>query len=93
MLRTRQVEGFEQSIQLAYRQNIDRAERFIYIENQYFMRSGRHWNRPSMTNDIPERLVNRILQRAKAKRPFHVYIVMPMFPGGDPVSSGTAKYA
>jgi len=86
LLRTREAQGSEHSIQLAYRQNIDRAKRYIYIENQYFIGSGKHWDRSEVTNDIPERLVYRILRRAAANEQFHVYILNPMFPEGDPVS-------
>jgi len=81
----------EQSIRLAYQHNIERAERFIYIENQYFIGSGRHWGNASVDNDIPERIVQRILRANHEKKPFHVYIVMPMFPEGDPVSMGNLE--
>jgi phosphatidylserine/phosphatidylglycerophosphate/cardiolipin synthase-like enzyme len=87
LLRTTQAQGAEHSIQLAYRQNVDGAERFIYIENQFFMGSGQHWSqKSSIANDIPERLVKRILMQS-SKGPFHVYVVMPMFPEGDPVDA------
>ncbi len=91
LLRSDQAQQTEHSIQLAYRQNIDRAERFIYIENQYFMGSGKHWGQPSLRNDIPQRLVQRILTQAHAGKPFHVYVVMPMFPEGDPVSAANLE--
>jgi phospholipase D1/2 len=76
----------ELSIQDAYRQAIDQAERFIYIENQYFIGSGARWGSPSIANDIPERLLNKILERDGKKKDFHVYVVTPMFPEGDPSS-------
>jgi phospholipase D1/2 len=79
-------ESTEQSILRAYRRSIDQAERFIYIENQYFIGSGKYWGYDKARNDIPERLVRKILERYKKKQPFHVYIVMPMFPEGDPGS-------
>jgi phospholipase D1/2 len=82
LLRTDQAEDIEKSILLAYRHNIARAQRFIYIENQYFMGASAQWGRAE--NDLPAHLVDRILKRAEAKAPFHVYIVMPMFPEGDP---------
>jgi phosphatidylserine/phosphatidylglycerophosphate/cardiolipin synthase-like enzyme len=80
--------GFERSIQLAYRQAIDQAEKFVYIESQYLIGSGRRWGRGSIANTIPERLVERIKQRIRDGVPFHVYVVMPMFPEGVPNSVG-----
>jgi phospholipase D1/2 len=81
----------EQSILQAYDQAIDQAEEFIYIENQYLLGSGDKWGAPEIKNDIPVRIVNRILERAAAKVPFHVYIVMPMFPEGEPASDPMRK--
>ena len=83
------VPSAENSIQLAYQQAIGQAEKFIYIENQYLIGSGRRWQgeKSTITNDIPSYIVDRILTQAKAGKPFHVYIVKPMFPEGDPVSS------
>jgi phospholipase D1/2 len=77
----------ESSIGTAYLTAIYSAERFIYIETQYLIGSGEHWNRPSVQNRIPVAIVQRILQRWKRKLPFHTYIVLPMFPEGDPTSA------
>ena len=80
---------FERSIQDAYLRAIANAERFIHIENQYFIGSGREWIIPRewVQNEIPRALVSRILSRAEAKKPFHVYIVLPMMPEGNPFDS------
>jgi phospholipase D1/2 len=80
--------GTEASIQDMYRQAIGQADRFIYIENQYLIGSGKRWAdaRKSVANDVPERIVEKIL--SKKGKPFHVYVVTPMFPEGDPVSMG-----
>jgi len=82
------VPSAENSIQLAYQQAIGQAEKFIYIENQYLIGSGRRWQgaKSTITNDIPGCIVDRILAQAKSGKPFHVYIVKPMFPEGPPVS-------
>lgn len=80
--------GFERSIQLHYRQAIDQAEKFVYIESQYLIGAGNKWGRDSVKNTIPERLVERIKQRIRDDMPFHVYVVMPMFPEGIPNSVG-----
>lgn len=77
---------FERSIQNSYLRAIGRAERFIHIENQYFIGSGRRWPNPlaSIANDIPFALVDRIIKKHAAKQPFHVYVVLPMMPEGAP---------
>jgi phospholipase D1/2 len=80
-------EGYEHSIQESYLRAITRAERFIYIETQYLIGSGRLWDRPNQTgvaNQIPEKIVERILDRAKNKKPFHAYLLIPMYPEGAP---------
>jgi phosphatidylserine/phosphatidylglycerophosphate/cardiolipin synthase-like enzyme len=78
--------GYERSIQLAYRQAIDQAEAYIYIETQYLIGSGLHWGRDTVANTLPERIVQRIHDRILDAAPFHAYVVMPMFPEGDPIS-------
>jgi phospholipase D1/2 len=83
--------AYEKSIWEAYRRGIDVAERFIYIENQYFIGSGKNWGYDDSTNDIPERLVNKILERRAAGKEFHVYIVMPMFPEGKPTAGSACE--
>lgn len=87
------VPAAENSIELAYRRAIGQAEKFIYLENQYLIGSGLHWQDKGSDhlNDIPERIVAKILERAAAGKPFHVYIVKPMFPEGNPVGSTTLE--
>jgi phospholipase D1/2 len=82
------IPAAENSIQRAYQQAIAQAEKFIYIENQYLIGSGRRWQgaKSTINNDIPGCIVDRILAQAKAGKPFHVYIIKPMFPEGPPVS-------
>ena len=77
---------FEQSILRAYRQAIGQAEKFIYIETQYFIGGGKRWGVDSIQNDLPLRIVERIIERRKVGAPFHAYVVIPMYPEGDPVS-------
>jgi phospholipase D1/2 len=83
--------GFERSIQNSYVNSIQNAERFIFIENQYLIGSGARWNpaRPSVANGVPEAIVNRISSKIRANQPFHTYVVVPMFPEGDPVSGAS----
>jgi phospholipase D1/2 len=77
-------ETYERSIHDAYVHAIQRAQRFLYMESQYFIGTGSHKN---WVNHIPEAIVDRIRERAKEAKPFHAYIVLPAFPEGDPDSS------
>jgi phospholipase D1/2 len=79
----------ERSIQDFYIDTIRRAERFIYIETQYFIGSGTRWRnkRDSVANTIPEAIVERTKTMIRQGKPFHTYVVMPMFPEGDPTGA------
>lgn len=79
----------ERSIQDFYVDTIRRAERFIYIETQYLIGSGAKWKkaRNSVKNAIPEAIVERTKTMIRQGKPFHTYIVMPMFPEGAPAGS------
>ena len=79
--------SYERSIQDSYLKAIVQAERFIYIENQYFIGSGSKLSpvRKGVLNRIPEALVSRILAMKQAGRPFHVYVIMPQIPEGPAV--------
>lgn len=79
---------FEKSIQDAYVRAISGAQRFVYIESQYFIGAG-IWV-SGLDNLVPKTVVKRVLQMIDKKRPFHVYVVIPMFPEGDP-SSGALQ--
>ncbi|XP_020218200.1 phospholipase D delta [Cajanus cajan] len=77
----------DKSIQTAYIQAIRSAQHFIYIENQYFIGSSYAW--PSYKdagadNLIPMELALKIASKIRAKERFAVYIVLPMWPEGDP---------
>jgi len=77
---------YEDSIEQAYVNAIQNTKRFLYIESQYFIGSGSSWQRPSVTNRIPQTIVDKIIDKIAHKDDFHAYIVIPMFPEGDPVS-------
>nr|AEI99558.1 phospholipase D delta [Litchi chinensis] len=77
----------EKSIQAAYIQAIRSAQHYIYIENQYFLGSSYAW--PSYKdagadNLIPMELALKIASKIRAKERFAVYIIIPMWPEGDP---------
>ncbi|KAG6647222.1 hypothetical protein CIPAW_07G063600 [Carya illinoinensis] len=79
----------DKSIQTGYIQAIRSAKHFIYIENQYFLGSSYAW--PSYKNAgadnlIPMELALKIASKIRANERFAVYIVIPMWPEGDPKS-------
>ncbi|XP_019172212.1 PREDICTED: phospholipase D delta-like [Ipomoea nil] len=80
----------DRSIQTAYIQAIRSAKNFIYIENQYFLGSSYGW--PSYKDAgadhlIPMELALKIASKIRAKERFAVYVVVPMWPEGDPKSA------
>ncbi|XWS12056.1 hypothetical protein CRYUN_Cryun37aG0057900 [Craigia yunnanensis] len=79
----------EQSIHEAYVEAIRRAERFIYIENQYFIGGCHLWDKDKHSgcrNLIPVEIALKVASKIKAKERFSVYILIPMWPEGVPDS-------
>ncbi|XP_059643278.1 phospholipase D alpha 4 [Cornus florida] len=80
----------ERSVHEAYVEAIRRAERFIYIENQYFIGGCHLWEKKDQhcgcRNLIPIEIALKVASKIKAKERFAVYIVMPMWPEGVPES-------
>lgn len=79
----------DKSIQLAYIHHIRRARRFIFIENQYFLGSAQGWENEEgegidCKNLIPLELTMKIIEHIKQRKPFTVYVVLPMYPEGIP---------
>ncbi|GMH18923.1 hypothetical protein Nepgr_020764 [Nepenthes gracilis] len=84
----------DRSIQTAYVEAIRSAQRFIYIENQYFIGSSYAW--PSYKNAgadnlIPMELALKIACKIRAKERFAVYVVIPMWPEGVPSSASVQE--
>eukprot|EP00123_Amoebidium_parasiticum_P009478 comp19500_c0_seq1/m.22765 comp19500_c0_seq1/g.22765 ORF comp19500_c0_seq1/g.22765 comp19500_c0_seq1/m.22765 type:complete len:830 (-) comp19500_c0_seq1:566-3055(-) len=79
----------DMSIQRAYIHAIRRAKHHIYIENQYFLGSSQVWDPPvkGSTHMIPWEIVQKIRQKIFAGERFAVYIMVPLFPEGDPESA------
>ncbi|KAJ7953180.1 Phospholipase D [Quillaja saponaria] len=80
----------DKSIQTAYIQAIRSAQHYIYIENQYFLGSSYAW--PSYKNAgadnlIPMELAQKIASKIRANERFSVYVIIPMWPEGDPNSA------
>lgn len=83
----RQVDS---SIAQAYIQMIRNAENFIYIENQYFLGSAYSWLQNDDVNchhTIPSEIAQRIVDKIHMNQRFTAYIMIPMFPEGDPASA------
>ncbi|GFY96966.1 phospholipase D alpha 1 [Actinidia rufa] len=83
----------DRSIQDAYIQAIRRAKNFIYIENQYFLGSSFGWQADGIKVEdvgalhlIPKELSLKIVNKIEAGERFAVYIVVPMWPEGEPES-------
>ncbi|KAM2667015.1 hypothetical protein EV2_018763 [Malus domestica] len=77
----------DKSIQTAYIHAIRSAQHFIYIENQYFLGSSYAWpdyENAGADNLIPMELALKIVSKIKANERFTVYVVLPMWPEGDP---------
>ncbi|XP_021806240.1 phospholipase D zeta 1 isoform X2 [Prunus avium] len=69
----------EESIHNAYCSLIDKAEHFIYIENQFFI-SGLSGDE-IIRNRVLEALFRRIMRAYNDKKCFRVIIVIPLIPG------------
>ncbi|KAJ6704343.1 PHOSPHOLIPASE D [Salix viminalis] len=79
----------ERSVHEAYVEAIRRAERFIYIENQYFIGGCQLWDEDrncGCTNLIPIEIALKVVSKIKSRERFAVYILIPMWPEGVPDS-------
>jgi phospholipase D1/2 len=79
----------DQSITQAYVQMVRQAKNFIYIENQYFMGSAFQWRKDSnvlCNHIIPVEIIAKISNKMRSGERFTAYIVIPMWPEGDPTS-------
>ncbi|XP_074315776.1 phospholipase D gamma 1-like [Silene latifolia] len=79
----------DMSIQAAYVHAIRSAHHFIYIENQYFLGSSFNWDSYrslGANNLIPVEIALKIASKIRKHERFAAYIVVPMWPEGDPKS-------
>lgn len=82
----------DRSIHTAYVNAIRQAERFIYIENQYFLGSSHLWDggkEAQATHLVPAELALKICSKIQAREPFRVYVVLPLWPEGIPTAGTT----
>nr|CAB3445344.1 unnamed protein product [Digitaria exilis]CAB3445348.1 unnamed protein product [Digitaria exilis]CAB3448606.1 unnamed protein product [Digitaria exilis] len=80
----------EQSIHTAYVSAIRSAERFVYVENQYFIGSSYAWpsyGHPGAANLVPMEIALKVAAKIRAGEAFAAYVVIPMWPEGDPRSA------
>ncbi|XP_054000533.1 phospholipase D2 [Hylaeus anthracinus] len=85
----------ERSIQEAYIDAISKAERYIYIENQFFI-TLTSMERTAVKNRIGETLYKRIVRAHREGAIFRVFVIMPLLPGFEGEvggASGTALRA
>ena len=79
------------SIQNAYVSAIRKAERFMYIENQYFLGSSHAWQdyrgAGKCTHLVPIEIALKIANQIRAGKRFCAYIVLPMWPEGPSSST------
>eukprot|EP00755_Sulcionema_specki_P004855 Sspe_Gene.31196::Locus_15396_Transcript_1_1_Confidence_1.000_Length_2453::g.31196::m.31196/K01115/PLD1_2; phospholipase D1/2 len=89
------VHGTEADCNQAWITAIERSERFIFIENQYFIGSSKLWRegRTGCTpvNKIPMVIVNRAKRAIAEGRDWCAYIITPMFPEGIPDAGVTQE--
>lgn len=69
----------EKSIHTAYLDLIKKAEKFIYIENQFFISSTA--DSKLVKNTIVDTIAKRIIKAIDKKENFIVYILIPLLPG------------
>ncbi|KAF3949156.1 hypothetical protein ACB098_10G058600 [Castanea mollissima] len=82
------------SIHTAYVKAIRAAQKFIYIENQYFLGSSYNWDSHrdlGANNLIPMEIALKIVNKIKANQRFSAYIIIPMWPEGVPTSTPTQR--
>jgi len=87
--------NYTNEIARGYIQAIQSAERFIYIENQYFV--GPRYDNQNKKTKYPEynpvilAILEKIVERHKNGKPFHLYCQIPYIPdGNDPTKLVTS---
>ncbi|XP_058222372.1 phospholipase D gamma 1-like [Rhododendron vialii] len=84
----------DMSIHTAYVKAIRAAQHYIYIENQYFIGSSYNWSSHKdlgANNLIPMEIALKIADKIRAHERFSAYIVIPMWPEGNPTGAATQR--
>eukprot|EP00898_Chlorokybus_atmophyticus_P004152 jgi/Chlat1/4738/Chrsp300S00815 len=79
----------ERTIHDAHVAAIRRAQEFIYIESQYFLGSSQAWDESQSVKCnqlIPIEIALKICQKIRYRERFAAYVVIPLYPDGDPAS-------
>ncbi|KAF2368524.1 Phospholipase D C-terminal [Trinorchestia longiramus] len=77
----------DNSLHRAYLHHIRRSKRFIYVETSHFIGSSHFWEDCSdiqSKNLIPIEIATKIVQKIKENRSFTAYIVLSLYPEGNP---------
>ena len=70
----------DHSIQNAYKETIEQAQHFVYIENQFFITATGDQQAPIL-NTIGRSIVDACVRAGKEGRKFRVIIIIPAIPG------------
>ncbi|KAK8584135.1 hypothetical protein V6N12_068384 [Hibiscus sabdariffa] len=84
----------DMSIHTAYVNAIRSAQRFIYIENQYFLGSSYNWDAHrylGANNLIPMEIALKIANKIRSNERFSAYILIPMWPEGVTTSDAIQR--
>ncbi|KAF8780409.1 hypothetical protein HU200_001524 [Digitaria exilis] len=84
----------DMSVHTAYVNAIRGAQHFIYIENQYFLGSSFNWSSHKdigANNLIPIEIALKIANKIYANERFSAYIIIPMWPEGNPSGTPTQR--
>ncbi|PRP79034.1 phospholipase D1 [Planoprotostelium fungivorum] len=79
----------ENSVVTAYIDLIERAEHYVYIENQYFISSTAN---DKVKNQIAQVMVERISRAYEEKKKFRIIVVMPLAPDGGFIHRNSIRY-
>ncbi|KAA0203107.1 hypothetical protein HAZT_HAZT005882 [Hyalella azteca] len=91
---TKQGRKIDNSLHRAYIHQIQASEKFVYLENQYFIGSSHMWKDCRDTpvrNLVPLEIAKKIVDKIRKGEEFVAYIVFPMFPEGNPVDVVTQE--
>ena len=84
----------EDSILKAYVKLIRTAERFLYIENQYFLGSAHIWTSDQdicCHHTVPAEIAEKIKEKIRDNEPFMAHVVIPLHPEGEPGAAATQE--
>ncbi|KAL5264098.1 hypothetical protein ACHWQZ_G005247 [Mnemiopsis leidyi] len=89
LLQAKHGRRYEATIHRAYVSGVRNAENFLYIENQYFLGSAHTWfekGSPRCNHLVPVEIALQICEMIERGRRFTAYILIPLFPEGDPLA-------